>query len=65
MNQALNTEQNISSPDDLYDLLINAHRDLDDQQIRLLDASLILLLSNHIGSIEVVKEAIRVAKECM
>ncbi len=49
--------------DDFYELLINAHRDLSDEQSELLNARLILLLANHIGDISTLREALAIARE--
>jgi uncharacterized protein DUF2783 len=49
--------------DDFYQTLIDAHRDLTDEQSRLLNARLILLLANHIGDLRVLREAIVAARE--
>ena len=49
--------------DDFYELLINTHRDLSDEQSELLNARLILLLANHIGDIETLREALTLARE--
>jgi hypothetical protein len=55
---------NAYSPgDDFYELLINTHRDLSDEQSELLNARLILLLANHIGDIETLREALKLARE--
>lgn len=70
----LNTQPNFSEPgkryfqayspgDDFYEALIDAHRDLSDQQSAMLNARLILLLSNHIGDIAVLREAMQIARE--
>lgn len=48
--------------DDFYEMLIDAHRGLDDERSRLLNARLILLLSNHIGDLRVLREAIDAAR---
>lgn len=58
----LRTEDRIARPDDLYELLVEAHRDLDPEQSRRLNAKLILLLANHIGDPEVVREAVAIAR---
>ena len=58
----LNTEPNISKPDDFYEELINSQRDLDDDQARFMNAKLVLLLANHIGDIRVIREALVAAK---
>jgi len=55
---------NAYSPgDDFYEMLINTHRDLSDEQSELLNARLILLLANHIGDISTLREALNVARE--
>ena len=41
----LNSEPNIAAPDDLYQDLINLHRDLSDEESALVNAKLILLLA--------------------
>lgn len=58
----LRTEDRIARPDDLYELLVEAHRDLDAEQSRRLNAKLILLLANHVGDFEVVREAVAIAR---
>jgi hypothetical protein len=71
---ALNTEPNFFEPgkhyfrtfspgDDFYELLIDTHRDLTDEQSAQVNARLILLLANHIGDISVLREAMRIARE--
>ncbi|MCM2305887.1 MAG: DUF2783 domain-containing protein [Sulfuritalea sp.] len=49
--------------DDFYELLINTHRDLSDEQSELLNARLILLLANHVGDIGTLREALKIARE--
>ena len=51
-----------SPGDDFYQMLIEAHRDLSDQQSALLNARLILLLSNHIGELSLLREALDLAR---
>jgi hypothetical protein len=58
----LNTEPNIERPDDFYEALIELHRGLSEEQSRMLNAKLILLLANHIGDITILKEAMVIAK---
>jgi hypothetical protein len=48
--------------DDFYEALINTHRDLTDEQSALVNAKLILLLSNHIGDISILREAMALAR---
>jgi hypothetical protein len=59
----LNIELNLASPDDFYAALVELHRGLSDEQSELVNARLILLLSNHVGDIEVLREAMRRARE--
>ena len=54
--------RDFSPGDDFYEALIDAHRDLTDEQSERLNARLILLLSNHIGDIAVIKQALALAR---
>jgi hypothetical protein len=63
-NEAGKTYFNAYSPgDDFYELLINTHRDLSDEQSEMLNARLILILANHIGDIGTLREALQLARE--
>lgn len=55
--------RDFSPGDDFYELLIEAHRDLGDEQSAMLNARLILLLSNHIGDTSLLREALSLARE--
>jgi hypothetical protein len=59
----LNTNANIAAPDDFYESLIDLHRDLSDEQSALVNAKLILLLANHVGDAEVLREAMAAAAQ--
>ena len=48
--------------DDFYEALIETHRDLTDEQSAMVNAKLILLLSNHIGDIQILREAMALAR---
>jgi hypothetical protein len=48
--------------DDFYEALIDTHRDLSDEQSALVNARLILLLANHIGDMQVLREAMQLAR---
>lgn len=63
MNARLNTEPNLSQPDDFYQALIESHQDLSEPQSQMLNAKLILLLANHIGDLDVLREALRLARD--
>lgn len=55
--------RDFSPGDDFYEALIDAHRDLSDEQSEALNARLILLLANHIGDIAVLREALVLARK--
>jgi hypothetical protein len=57
------TTPNLRAPDDFYEALIDAHRDLTSAQSQALNARLVLLLANHIGDLAVLREALGVARE--
>lgn len=52
-----------SAGDDFYQALIEAHRGLSDEESLALNARLILLLSNHIGDLAVLREALVLARD--
>ena len=58
----LNTDFNLDDADDFYEALIDAHRDLSTAQSHDLNARLVLLLANHIGSLPVLREALAAAR---
>ncbi len=69
----LNTAANFGQPghrprhafspgDDFYELLINAHQGLNDEASELLNVRLLLLLANHVGDLQVLKEALALAR---
>ena len=49
------TDPHLSAPDDFYEALIDAHRDLSQVDSHALNARLVLLLANHIGTLEVLR----------
>ena len=55
--------RDFSPGDDFYQLLIDTHRDLSEAQSAMLNAKLILILSNHIGDISVLREAMQIARD--
>ena len=61
--KALTIEPNMGRPDDFYEALVEAHRDLTDEQSQALNAALILLLANHGGELEVLRDALRRARK--
>ena len=62
MSGKLEIESNIALPDEFYEALIAMHRDLSEEQSLLVNSRLILLLANHIGDIEVLREAMDKAR---
>lgn len=58
----LNTQPNMASYDDYYEALISAHQGLETQESHALNVRLVLLLSNHIGDLEVLQDALRIAR---
>jgi hypothetical protein len=59
----LHTEPRLADPDGFYAALMEAHRGLDPETSRRLDARLVILLANHIGDAEALREAIALARE--
>jgi hypothetical protein len=62
---ALSTSSNFEKPDDAFRAILEAHRGLSDEASADLDAALVLVLANHIGDLEVLREAIELAKRRM
>lgn len=62
MTSRLNTEPNIATPDDFYEQLIDMHRDLTEDQSRMVNAKLVLLLANHVGDLTVLRQAMARAR---
>ena len=56
------TDPNLSAPDDFYEALIDAHRDLALAQSGELNAKLVLLLANHVGVQGVLVQALQAAR---
>jgi hypothetical protein len=62
---ALSTRSNFEKPDDAFRMIVEAHRGLNDEASADLDAALVLILANHIGELDVLREAIELAKQRM
>jgi hypothetical protein len=58
----LATNSRFAEPDQAFGLLIDARRGLSDREASELDAKLVLILANHIGDMDVLREAIALAK---
>jgi Protein of unknown function (DUF2783) len=61
----LSTASNFAKPDDAFRAVVEAHRGLSDRESADFDAALVLILANHIGDINVLHEAIALAKRRM
>jgi len=59
---SLITEPHLEAPDDFYEALIETHRDLDVAQSHALNARLVLLLANHVGRLDILREALLAAR---
>ena len=55
----LNIEPNMKNFDSFYEALINTHRDLSPAKSHEINAKLVLLLANHIGDLDVLKDAMQ------
>lgn len=62
MNMPLNLKQNLDDYETFYEMLDDSRQDLDENQSKMLDAQLVLLLSNHIGDLAVLRQAFAVAR---
>jgi len=62
---ALSTSSNFPKPDDAFRALVEAPHGLSDEQNADLDAALVLILANHIGDLDVLREAIALARQRM
>lgn len=56
------TTPHLDAPDDFYEALIDAHAGLDSAASHALNARLVLLLANHVGSLAVLREALAAAR---
>lgn len=57
----LNLSPNIPDPDGFYQELIDSQRDMNDAEAEMMNCKLILILANHIGDRDVLREAIATA----
>jgi hypothetical protein len=58
----LNRQPNIADADGFYQELIESQRELSDEQAELLTTKLVLILANHVGDRDVLREAIALAR---
>lgn len=57
------TDPRIERPDDFYELLLDAHKGLPLERSHDLNARLVLLLANQVGSFDVLSQAIAAARK--
>ena len=62
MSAKLRSDPAFADPDAFYQLLIEAHDGLNEQQSAMVNAKLILIFANHIGDLDVIREALAAAK---
>jgi hypothetical protein len=60
--RGLRPARDFTPGDDFYEALIVAHAGLTDEQSALLNARLVLLLSNQVGDLDVLREALALAR---
>jgi hypothetical protein len=65
MTAALDTDSRFPDPDRAYRALIEAHRGLSDEDSAALNSRLVLILANHIGDYDVLREALALARRSM
>ena len=58
----LNLSPNLTEPDEFYAALIESHTGLTEEESMAQNARLILLLANHIGDCDTLKQAIKLAR---
>ena len=58
-------EARIDDPDRWYELLIEAHEGLSDEEGRRLNARLVLILANQVGDIAILEEALALARRTL
>lgn len=56
------TTPHLDAPDDFYEALIETHSNLETAESQALNARLVLVLANHIGSLDVLRQALQVAR---
>lgn len=63
MTGKLNLKSNLSNHDDVYQMLIDMHLELSDEESQTANAKLILTLANHIGDSDIIKEAVDIVRD--
>jgi len=62
MESRLRTESGFADPDAAFRALVEAHRGLTEAQSAALNARLVLILANHIGDLDALKDALALAR---
>ncbi len=57
------TDNRFADPDAAYRLIVEAHRGLSDKESEALNARLVLILANQVGDLEMLRQAIALAKK--
>lgn len=57
----LNVTLNMANPDGFYKELIDSQRQMNEAEAAVMNCKLVLLLANHIGDAEVLRQALRAA----
>ncbi len=57
----LDTETRFENPDAAFQLIVDAHRELEAEESAKFNARLVLLLANHIGDMNVLRQAVEAA----
>lgn len=60
---SLNLAPNLADPDGFYEYLVNSQRNMSDEEANAMNARLVLILSNQVGDLSVLKQAIDFAAE--
>jgi len=63
VDSSLRRDLNLARPDDVYNLLVDAHKGLSREQSEAMNARLILLLANHVGDESILREAVAAARK--
>lgn len=61
----MNTAPNFQDTDGFYERLLDAHQGLSREQSELLNARLILLLANQVGSAQVLADCVAAARDSL
>lgn len=61
----MNTAPNFQDADGFYERLLDAHQGLSREQSELLNARLILLLANQVGSAQVLADCVAAARDSL